>query len=145
MEGVVADAEEAAAVDNNETLAGLAGRVPCPCCGYPTLHHRSHNEICLLCDWEDDADEAPAAHAAGFGPNGGHTLTEARNNFEVHRTMYAPGHSQRRRPDTRFERKTKELLIEAFDCLLKAVAADRSKLEKQVLLYERMLLEQAPR
>jgi hypothetical protein len=60
----------------------------CPCCGYPTLKQRGQNELCFLCDWEDDGqDDADASDVRG-GPNGDLSLTEARANFADHWSMY---------------------------------------------------------
>jgi hypothetical protein len=76
-----------------------AGRVTCPCCGYPTIALRDAFEICSLCAWEDDGQDDPgqlgtaAKHAPGVvthGPNHDYSLTEARENFAVNLTAYRP-------------------------------------------------------
>lgn len=65
-------------------------RVPCPCCGYPTLERRDAYEICHLCIWEDDGEDDATTHDWGGGPNGAYSLTEARSNFVTFGTMYHP-------------------------------------------------------
>ncbi|MQX52345.1 hypothetical protein GFN93_03730 [Alcanivorax sp. PA15-N-34] len=65
-------------------------RVPCPCCGYPTLERRDHYEICCLCIWEDDGEDDADTQGWGGGPNGAYSLTEARANFVAFGTMYHP-------------------------------------------------------
>ncbi|MGO1060120.1 CPCC family cysteine-rich protein [Planococcus sp. FY231025] len=63
-------------------------REKCPCCGFPTLQNRGQNEICRLCDWEDDnQDESVSAEILG-GPNGDYSLKEARRNFKKNLHMY---------------------------------------------------------
>lgn len=65
-------------------------RVPCPCCGYPTLQRRACFEVCCLCIWEDDGEDDDNTHQWGGGPNGEYTLTEARANVVAYGTMYHP-------------------------------------------------------
>jgi hypothetical protein len=76
-----------------------AGRVTCPCCGYPTIDTRATFEICSLCAWEDDGqddagrlgNEASAApDVVTMGPNHDYSLTEARHNFAANVTSYRP-------------------------------------------------------
>lgn len=50
----------------------------CPSCGYPTLDERGGYEICLICDWEDDNQDADAADEVWGGPNSDLSLTESR-------------------------------------------------------------------
>jgi hypothetical protein len=38
--------------------------VTCPCCGYPTLRSRDAYDICELCNWEDDGQDADSAEVA---------------------------------------------------------------------------------
>ena len=76
-----------------------AGRVTCPCCGYPTIPERAGFDICSLCAWEDDGQDdpgalgneatAPADVVVG-GPNHDYSLREARENFENNLTSYRP-------------------------------------------------------
>ncbi|WP_035232683.1 CPCC family cysteine-rich protein [Alcanivorax nanhaiticus] len=65
-------------------------RVPCPCCGYPTLERRDAYEICHLCIWEDDGEDDANTQGWGGGPNGAYSLTEARANVVAFGTMYHP-------------------------------------------------------
>jgi hypothetical protein len=53
----------------------------CPCCGCRTLGERGGFEICPVCFWEDDGqDDHDAAEVRG-GPNGAHSLSQARANY----------------------------------------------------------------
>ncbi|AIJ20651.1 CPCC family cysteine-rich protein [Amycolatopsis methanolica] len=61
--------------------AGL-GPYACPCCGYLTLRERGGFEICEVCFWEDDGQDAHDADEVRGGPNGWLSLTQARRNFE---------------------------------------------------------------
>lgn len=60
-----------------------AGGAPygCPCCGYLTLGERGGFEICDVCFWEDDGQDAHDADVIRGGPNGPLSLTQARLNF----------------------------------------------------------------
>jgi len=54
-------------------------RFPCPCCGYRTLNRRSpSDEICAVCDWQDDFVDNQDTDV--LGPNRV-TLSTARANF----------------------------------------------------------------
>jgi hypothetical protein len=64
------------------------GASACPCCGYPTLRQRAQSELCLLCDWEDDGQDDTDAGELRGGPNGDLSLSEARENFADHWSMY---------------------------------------------------------
>jgi len=63
--------------------------VKCPCCGYDTLTEWGGFEICDLCFWEDEGlgRIVPPDELIG-GANHDYTLTEARENFRKHLTMY---------------------------------------------------------
>ena len=63
--------------------------LPCPCCGFRTLHARGSYEMCSICAWEDDGQNDPAADDVFNGPNGTYSLTEARANFLAHGDMYS--------------------------------------------------------
>ena len=54
----------------------------CPCCGFKTLHGRSHYEICPVCFWEDDGQDEHDASEVRGGPNQELSLTAARENFK---------------------------------------------------------------
>ena len=68
--------------EQQATLPPGGVRFSCPCCGYPTLGGRAEYEICELCFWEDDGQDAPNADEVWGGPNHGYSLTEAQQNFE---------------------------------------------------------------
>jgi hypothetical protein len=53
----------------------------CPCCRFLTLEERGGFEICPVCYWEDDGQDDHDADTVRGGPNGGLSLTQARNNF----------------------------------------------------------------
>lgn len=63
-------------------------RFLCPCCFMPTLAERGWYNICPICFWEDDGQDSDDANIVRGGPNSDYSLTEARNNFEEHGTMY---------------------------------------------------------
>ncbi|HYL69415.1 MAG TPA: CPCC family cysteine-rich protein [Candidatus Limnocylindria bacterium] len=62
----------------------------CPACGYPTHLERGGFDICKVCCWEDDGQDDADADVVRGGPNGDLSLTEARENFAAHRTIYRP-------------------------------------------------------
>ena len=72
----------------NRTFKKFRDKFVCPCCNYPTLSGRMSYEICGLCDWEDDGQGDGDADQLAGGPNSNYSLTEARENFEKHLTMY---------------------------------------------------------
>jgi hypothetical protein len=74
----------------NRTFKKFGDRFVCPCCNYPTLAGRISYEICGLCDWEDDGQDDGDADQVAGGPNSDYSLTEARENFKRHLTMYRP-------------------------------------------------------
>jgi hypothetical protein len=102
---------------------GLRHRYTCPCCGYPTLLHRSYHEICELCGWEDDGQDDPDADEVFGGPNYQYSLTLARNNFVRHGIKYSPGGDQRMFPDSSVETHAKRAIIKAFDLMIKQADA----------------------
>ncbi|ONI68904.1 hypothetical protein BWI15_31040 [Kribbella sp. ALI-6-A] len=53
----------------------------CPCCGFLTLDSRGGYEICSVCYWEDDGQDAHDADVVRGGPNGALSLSQARRNF----------------------------------------------------------------
>ena len=94
-------------------------RCTCPCCGYPTLSERYGYEICGLCDWEDDGQDDPYADEAWGGPNGRYSLTEARENFARHLSMYDPEELRGNEfaKDNLTETRAKRTAMEAFDAV----------------------------
>lgn len=52
---------------------------PCPCCGYLTLSTANDYEICPICLWEDDPEQAADPDEA-YGANDP-SLREAQANF----------------------------------------------------------------
>ncbi|MCH9654312.1 MAG: hypothetical protein K0U86_18685 [Planctomycetes bacterium] len=63
-------------------------RFLCPCCYMPTLDERADYDICPICFWEDDGQDSDDADIIRGGPNSNYSLTEARENFKQHHTMY---------------------------------------------------------
>ena len=55
----------------------------CPCCGYLTLDEGAEYEICGVCFWEDDGQDASNADEVRGGPNGDLSLTMAQENYRV--------------------------------------------------------------
>lgn len=53
----------------------------CPCCGYRTLTERGGYEICPVCFWEDDGQDAADADTVRGGPNSSLSLSQAKANF----------------------------------------------------------------
>ena len=48
------------------------------------------DEVCELCDWEDDGQDDPHADEVWGGPNGAYSLADARLNFKHYYIMYDP-------------------------------------------------------
>ena len=96
----------------------IESRVPCSCCGYPTLSEAAAYEICELCNWEDDGQSDSDADVVRGGPNGDYSLKEARENFRQFLVMYRPDHDTRATgSDTPTELQAKRELITAFERL----------------------------
>ncbi len=72
-------------LDNKSVLLGPAEGVSyrCPCCGYHTLSERGGYDICPVCFWEDDGQDEQDADTVRGGPNGGLSLTQARENYKA--------------------------------------------------------------
>jgi hypothetical protein len=102
-----------------------SAKVQCPCCGYRTLMEHGAFEICILCWWEDDGQADRDADEIRGGPNGGESLTSARQNFRDHLTMY-PRDADRRigGTDTAAEVEAKRMIMNALDFLQDASAYD---------------------
>jgi len=123
----------------------LAGRVRCPCCGYPTLDAGADYEICELCNWEDDGQSDDDADEVRGGPNADYSLTEARRNFAQYRVMYQPERDMRiSGADSKLEWETKGLLIAAFEGLASRVG-DQDTLVKEILRLEEILRSETAR
>jgi len=122
--------------------ARAAGRIACPCCGYPTLSEREAHDICCLCYWEDDGQDDPRADEVWEGPNGSYSLAEARENFRNNLVMYGRSQPDPRvsGPDSRTEIQAKRAMIAAFECMLEtASATDRELLWVMVLQSEAVI------
>jgi hypothetical protein len=54
-------------------------KLPCPCCGEPTLDQRGNYDICGVCRWEDDPVQEEHPHF----DRGANTMSliQARRNF----------------------------------------------------------------
>lgn len=87
-------------------------REKCPCCGFPTLDERGANEICELCQWEDDGQGDLDADEVWGGPNRDYSVTEARRNFNKYLIMYRDKITLLSQTDKKME--TKKTLIRAF-------------------------------
>jgi hypothetical protein len=103
---------------------GLRRRHTCPCCGYPTLLHRSYYEICKLCGWEDDGQDDPSADEWWGGPNYQYSLTLARENFARYGSKYNPGGDQRLFPDSAVVVHAKRAITKAFDLMSRQTSLD---------------------
>jgi hypothetical protein len=57
--------------------------IACPYCGFLTLSERQGYDICPVCYWEDDGQDDPQADEILGGPNGGLSLTAARENYRT--------------------------------------------------------------
>ncbi|WP_133297161.1 CPCC family cysteine-rich protein [Marinobacter litoralis] len=115
-------------------------RVPCPCCGYPTLKQRGRYEICCLCIWEDDGEDDDNTHQWGGGPNGEYTLTEARANVRAFGTMYNPKRNTTLTGNDGPEvLSLKQELRALFDGLLSLPDNERASHWKSILDKERAL------
>lgn len=54
---------------------------PCPCCRHLTIEQPGINDICALCQWEDDGQDEGNADVVRGGPNGSESLTAYRARF----------------------------------------------------------------
>lgn len=105
----------------------------CPCCGYPTLEERQGWEICCLCNWEDD----PHADEVWGGPNQDYSLTEARENFKKHYTMYRDRRTISKQTDK--EVQTKKRLVNAFEKLRTANNESAQQIWLEIDSFEKEL------
>ncbi|MDM5360682.1 CPCC family cysteine-rich protein [Peribacillus sp. ACCC06369] len=115
-------------------------REKCPCCGFPTLGERGNFEICELCHWEDDGQFDPYADEVWGGPNGDHSLTEARKNFKENLIMYRDKRNILSQTDTEIE--TKRALLSTFVELDSETNSLKiNALWNEIKSYEKILLE----
>ena len=111
--------------EKNAELPPNGIRFSCPCCGYPMLGERGGFEICRLCWWEDDGQDASDVDEVRGGPNHGYSLTEAQFNFEQYLVMYPPEKDTRiGGADSEKVRELKRDLIAAFDKMLNEPTAE---------------------
>jgi hypothetical protein len=100
-------------------IASVPGRMPhlgtCPCCGYPTISRELY-DVCAICRWQDDGQDDGTAAAITGGPNGDYSLSQARNNFHAHRTMYRV--SDARHEQYMMVAEERERLVESYDSVL---------------------------
>jgi hypothetical protein len=123
----------------------LESRENCPCCHYPTLTQRNEYEICELCDWEDSGHDDPFADEICGGPNSDYSLTEARVNYKLYRTMARPeSYKQKNHPDSELEYQTKGLLMIAFD-QLRTTKEPNAILEAEIQRLEQILDDETTR
>ncbi|HEY9683395.1 MAG TPA: CPCC family cysteine-rich protein [Oculatellaceae cyanobacterium] len=64
-------------IDENNQKSN--SRLPCMCCGHPTILERGSYEICEVCNWEDDPVQANYPDMSG-GANE-ESLNEAKATF----------------------------------------------------------------
>lgn len=96
---------------NRQKMYGF-DKYPCPCCGLPTIDEPGIYDICAVCWWEDDGHDG----LSPFSPNR-ISLLEARANFSLHYTMFAPGLEPDGIADTLEQRERKRLLVALFEQL----------------------------
>jgi len=114
-------------------------RYNCPCCGYPTLEERQSWEICCLCDWEDDGQDDPYADQVWGGPNQDYSLTQARQNFRNHYSMYE--YKQIILTQTDKEIQTKKSLIHAFKQLEASDDQSAPYIWQEIYSFEKILAD----
>lgn len=107
-------------------------RYLCPCCYMPTLDERAGYDICNLCFWEDDGQDSGDAEEVRGGPNHGYSLTEARENFAEHFTMYRPQDKDKHE----FHRAHLQLKKQVVIAFRRAITEQSQSLLKQVLMLE---------
>ncbi|MCH8327482.1 MAG: hypothetical protein IID15_03035 [Candidatus Marinimicrobia bacterium] len=66
------------------------GKMTCPCCGYPTQSRPISNERCQLCQWMDAGQDDHNSDELVGDANGTYTLKQARRNFDLGLTLFAP-------------------------------------------------------
>jgi len=114
-------------------LYGL--RVPCPCCGYPTLIGRADYEICFVCWWQDDGQDDAVASQVYGGPNGLYSLAEARANFDRCYAMCPPVADQHPL-DSQGAYDLKMAVINAFEKMMATAPSQHAMLWNSVFRGE---------
>ena len=121
-------------------LVQFGVRLTCPCCGYPTLRGRAQFEVCFLCWWEDDGQDDDTADNIQGGPNAGHSLSQARDNFVTYGVMYEPERDRRiGGVESDLERDTKSRILGAFDEMMRTLASEHDRLWAQIRAGEKEL------
>lgn len=116
----------------------------CPCCGYPTLPSRAGNDICELCDWEDDGQDDSSSDEVRGGPNGQYSLTEARENFKAYGAMYRPeGDPRIIKGDNDAQWAAKQGLIRAFEAIRAGGKEDSRSLSAEIESCRQILRAEA--
>ncbi|TDB49551.1 CPCC family cysteine-rich protein [Bacillus sp. CBEL-1] len=110
-------------------------RTQCPCCKCLTLEERGNDDICIVCDWEDDGQDDPYADKVYGGPNGEYSLSQARENFKAHGTMY---NKLQYKPSAK-EEEIKSLLINTYKKLDFDKYIKKEEAWKEILYYEEAL------
>lgn len=120
-------------------------RVCCPCCGYPTLVAKSRNEICRLCDWQDDGEDDATEQAQPYvgGANGAFTLAQARANAMAHGSMYGTKPPSFAGQTTPQSQKLKAELVACYNSLLRAQPQNYPSIWQQALGLEQQLSKEA--
>ena len=110
--------------EKQKVWARYRDRYVCPCCFMPTLSARAAYDACEICDWEDDGQDSDDAGMVRGGPNGDYSLSEARENFKQHLTMYRPADTHAFAYE-QMDRRSKELLIRNFTIAVQSGSDER--------------------
>jgi hypothetical protein len=135
------------ASEQKASLPPLGIRSSCPCCGYPTLGGRGMFQICQLCSWEDDGQDAVDADEVRGDPNQSYSLTEAQENFEKHLVMYPPEDDRRiGGPDSEKVKVLKRSMMNSFDKMMEGPSpASLDILWREVQTCEKALYRELKR
>jgi hypothetical protein len=136
VDGHPADVGRWAAFGGHDGLRPISfiftSRIACPCCGYQTLYD-IQDFGCVLCDWRYVRDAEVICVAIGVS----YSISEARENFRVYRTMYAPDRDPRTiGARTRVVHEAKGQLMAAFDRLKQASADEFAIIESEIVWRE---------
>jgi len=113
-------------VNKQKAWATYRDRYLCPCCAMPTLSMRAGFEFCEICFWEDDGQDSDDADIVRGGPNHDYSLTEARENFRKHLTMYGLSDERPFAMDQR-TRPNREKLYRAYQSAMQSDSDERWK------------------